>query len=516
MSDAKAYLIGAGPGAPGLLTVRGAELLRRAEVVIFDGLVNADLLHLVPPTAEIIYGGKHDRTRCISQDKLNALLLNRARAGKRVVRLKGGDPYLFGRGGEEAEVLAASGIPFEVVPGVSSIHSVPCFAGIPLTHREYSSSFTVITGHEKPLSLRNKHDWEQLGKWRGTLVVLMGLRNLRLIAEMLVANGRAGTTPVCVISQGTSSSQRTVTGTLLNIANLVELENLQPPAVTVIGDVVNLRTQLNWFEQQPLFGKRIVLTQRSNLQRALAQALTEKGAEVFEIPASQCLSNADSALTDTTLARLNSYDWILFTNPVTIDLFLTRLLRTHGDLRALGPARLGTYGPMTAEKLQAWHLKPCAVPADHKTALILDAVLKSGSVTGLKFLIVSGEGATEKVPEGLRELGAQVDVLPIYTLEPEVRTGATELKRFNQQGADWIVFASRVAIEHFHKRFDLRAILKSFPQTRIAVASSAIKEALEKLGLAPSVIAEPGDVQGLVNKIIIKTEIETGELKASA
>ncbi len=205
-AETKVHLVGAGPGDAGLLTLRGAELLGRAEVVIYDGLVNRDLLRHVSPGAELVYGGKHDRSRCTSQDELNALLLAHARAGKRVVRLKGGDPYLFGRGGEEAELLAQAGIPFEVVPGVSSIYSVPCYAGIPLTHRHHSSSFTVITGHEEPASLLDKQDWSQLAKLSGTLVILMGLKNLRLIAQTLIANGRPRQTPVAVISRGTTGA----------------------------------------------------------------------------------------------------------------------------------------------------------------------------------------------------------------------------------------------------------------------------------------------------------------------
>ena len=248
------YLVGAGPGDAGLFTLRGVELLGRAEVVIYDGLVNRDLLRFAPPAAEIIYGGKHDRTRCVSQEELNALLVAKAREGKRVVRLKGGDPYVFGRGGEEAEVLAEAGIPFEVVPGVSSFHAVPGYAGIPLTHREHNSMVTIVTGHHDPLSADNKLDWAQLARTPGTLVVLMGLGNIRQIAATLVAHGRSPDTPAAIVSRGTTERQRSVIGTLATIADQLEAAGLPPPAVTVIGEGVKLREKLDWFERR-LAGK---------------------------------------------------------------------------------------------------------------------------------------------------------------------------------------------------------------------------------------------------------------------
>ena len=239
------YLVGAGPGDPGLFTLRGMELLRRAEAVIYDGLVNPELLRFVPEAAEIIYGGKHDRTRTVSQEEINALLLAKAREGKRVVRLKGGDPYVFGRGGEEAEVLAEAGIPFEVVPGVSSFHAVPAYAGIPLTDREHTSIVTIVTGHDDPKSPSNKLDWAQLARTPGTLVILMGLANIPHIAAALVACGRSPETPVAVVSRGTTRRQVAIAGTLATIANQLQEAHLPPPAVTVIGEVAKSREKLS-------------------------------------------------------------------------------------------------------------------------------------------------------------------------------------------------------------------------------------------------------------------------------
>ena len=529
------YLVGAGPGDAGLLTLRGKEVLERAEVVIHDGLVNRELLRFAPPSAEIIYGGKHDRTRCVSQAELNALLLTKAREGKRVVRLKGGDPFVFGRGGEEAEALAAAGIPFEVVPGVSSVQSVPCYAGIPLTHRQHASSVTIVTGHEGPLPKAgravlsapsegaNTHplrasadsrgalgtarptcpvDWAALAKIPGTLVVLMGLRNIQAIAATLIAHGRSPETPVAIVSHGTTGRQRTVVGTLATIAELVSQEEISPPAVTVIGEVVSLRGQLDWFEQRPLFGRRVAVTQRLDLARPLVAALRERGADVLEVPATRWVPHPDQARLDKALGELETYDWILFSNPLGLEFFFERFFQVHSDLRQLGPARLGAYGPRTGEKLREWGLQPAAVAPDHKTPLILEAITKCGSVHGQRFLVLRGDSAFEKVPEALQKLGAVVDVVPCYTVVPEAEDLTGGAATLTEEGADWIVFASGLAIEHFHQRFDLPGLMARFPRARLAIASPTVQWALDRLGLVPAAISKPDDAEDMVNAIV--------------
>ncbi|MGO8930699.1 MAG: uroporphyrinogen-III C-methyltransferase [Limisphaerales bacterium] len=496
------YLVGAGPGDAGLMTLRGKELLERAEVIVYDGLVNRELLRFASPSAEIIYGGKHDRTRCVSQAELNALLLAKALEGKRVVRLKGGDPFVFGRGGEEAEVLAAAGIPFQVVPGVSSVHSVPGYAGIPLTHRHYASSVTIVTGHDGPSSPANKVCWAGLAKLPGTLVVLMGLKNIQAIAATLIAHGRSPDTRVAIVSRGTTGRQRTAVGTLETIAELTSRLEIIPPAVTVIGEVVNLREQLNWFEQRPLFGRRVVVTQRSDLARPLVAALRERGADVLEVPATRWVPHPDRARLDKAFAELASYDWILFTNPLGIEFFFERFFQVHNDLRQLGPARLGAYGPRTGQKLREWRLQPAAVAADHKTRLIIEAITKCGNVQGQRFLVLRGDSAFEKVPEALAKLGAVVDVVLCYAVEPETEDLTGGAAALVEAGADWIVFASGLAIEHFHQRFDLPGLLARFPGTRLAIASPTVQWALDRLGLTPAAISRPDDAEDLVNAIL--------------
>ena len=496
------YLVGAGPGDPGLLTLRGAELLRQADVVIYDGLVNPVLLRWTRPDAEIIAGGKHDRTRCVAQETLNALLVDRARRGRRVVRLKGGDPYLFGRGGEEAEALAAAGLPFEVVPGVSSLHAVPAYAGIPLTSLAAGAGLTVVTGHETPDAAGHGPDWAAVAQAPGTLVVLMALRNVRAIAATLIAYGRSPATPAAVISHGTTGRQRTVTAPLATLADRVERASLPAPAIIVIGEVVTARGALDWFESRPLFGRRVVVTQRSDLARPTVARLREEGAEVLEIPATRWRLPSDLEALDQALHRLDDRDWVLFSHPFAVDHFLQRLVQSRGDLRALGRARLGAYGPATGAALRAWHLRPDAVSADHKTPLILDAVMRGGDVGGKRFLVVRGEVATERVPEVLTERGAVVEVVAAFGVEAEADGSGGEADRLRGEGADWIVFASGLAIEHLHERFDLPRLVAQFPGTKLALTTETIQPVLTELGLSPAVVSMPNDVAGLVAALV--------------
>src|SRR6266436_8862376 len=278
------YLVGAGPGDAGLLTLRGAELLRRADVVVYDALVNAELLQLAPKSAEVIYGGKRAKQQTISQSALNDLLISKAKAGKTVVRLKGGDPYVFGRGGEEAEQLADAGVKFEVVPGVSSFVAVPNYAGVPLTHRGFASKITLITGHEDPAKEASSIDWPQVAKTPGTKVIMMGTDRIGHIAETLVGNGMDAATPVAMVRWGTTGHQHSIEGTLATISEIAAKEKIGPPTVAVIGEVVKLRRKLNWFERRPLFGRRIVVTRRRDQAAELSRRLLELGAEVLEIP----------------------------------------------------------------------------------------------------------------------------------------------------------------------------------------------------------------------------------------
>ena len=495
-------LVGAGPGDAGLLTVRGKELLERAEVVIYDGLVNRELLRFAPPTAEIIYGGKHDRTRCVSQAELNSLLLAKALEGKCVVRLKGGDPFVFGRGGEEAEALAAAGIAFEVVPGVSSVHSVACYAGIPLTHRDYASSVTVVTGHDAPSSPANKVDWPALARIPGTLVVLMGLRNIQAIAATLIAHGRPPETPVAITSRGTTGRQHTAVGTLDAVGELAAREGLEPPAITVIGEVVNLREQLNWFEQRPLFGRRVVVTRRSEQAGSFAQRLTELGADVLEVPTIKITQPKETDAIVDALLGLNAYDWLVFTSVNGVTAFFDIFFRRFQDLRDIGGVRIAAVGPATAAKLRELHLQVDLTPDEFVGKKIAAAFEKFQTIENLKMCLLRAEVANPDLPKALEELGAIVDDIAIYKTVAETKDPAGAGATLLESGADWITFTSGSTVEHFHARFDLPKLLKKFPQTKLASIGPETSKTIRSLGLEPALEAKAHTTEGLIAALL--------------
>ncbi len=390
-SKGTVYLVGAGPGDARLLTLRGAELLRRAEVVIYDMLVNTDLLRFAPPDAELISRGSRGTQQALSQDQLTALMISKAREGKCVVRLKGGDPYIFGRGGEEAEELAAAKIPFEVVPGVSSIVAAPNYAGIPLTHREHCSTFTVLTGHENPDKGDSDLDFEQIARIPGTKVILMGLKRLRELTETLVARGMPAETPVGIVRWGTTGQQQSVEGTLASIADVAEAAHISAPAITVIGNVVKLRPKLNWFEQRPLFGQRIVVTRAREQAAKLADEFGVLGADVLEIPVIKIgppSAERRQEIIDA-LLELNSYDWLVFTSPNGVTAFFDLFFKRFQDVRDIGGVRIAAIGPGTAAKLRELHLQVDLMPEEALGSKIVRAFERIESIENLRICLLA-------------------------------------------------------------------------------------------------------------------------------
>jgi uroporphyrinogen III methyltransferase/synthase len=495
------YLVGAGPGDAGLLTLRGAELLGRADVVVYDALVNPDLLRLAPKSAEIIYGGKRATAHAIPQEDLNQLLVAKAKAGQCVVRLKGGDPYIFGRGGEEAEELAAAKIPFEVVPGISSIVAGPNYAGIPLTHRDHCSSFTVITGHEDPTKEESSLDWAQIAKTPGTKVVLMGVERIRKIAEQLVANGLAPTTPVGMVRWGTTGRQQSIEGTLATIADIVTKKKFTAPAVTIIGDVVKLRKKLNWFERRPFFGQRIVVTRTREQASQLSKQLLERGADVLEIPTIKITAPDNHMLLAEALVELNAYDWLVFTSPNGVTTFFESFFRAFEDLRDIGGVRIAAVGPATAAKLKELHLKVDLMPDEYVAVKIAGAFAKYESLDSLKILLLRAQVANPELPRALEALGAIVDDVPCYKTLPETEDLNGASAKLTEEGVDWITFTSSSTVENFHARFDLPKLLAKFPKTKLASIGPETTKALAALDLKPTIEAKPHTIDGLVRAL---------------
>jgi uroporphyrinogen III methyltransferase/synthase len=496
------YLVGAGPGDVGLLTLRGAELLGRADVVVYDALVNAELLRLAPETAEVIFGGKRARTHAIPQDELNRLLIAKARDGKVVVRLKGGDPYVFGRGGEEAEQLADAGVPFEVVPGVSSFVAVPNCAGVPLTHRDFCSRLTLITGHEDPAKEKSSIDWAQVATTPGTKVIMMGTDRIGQIAQSLIGYGMSAETPIALVRWGTTGRQQSVEGTLGTIGQVMANHQIGPPTVAVIGEVVKLRRKLNWFERRPLFGRRIVVTRSRRQAGQLAGRLLELGAEVLEVPTIKLEPPSRRELLVDALLELNSYDWLVFTSPNGVAKFFEYFFKQFHDMRDLGGARLAAVGPATANKLKELHLQVDLIPDEALSASVAKAFADYESIENLKICLLRAEVANPELPAALEALGAIVDDIPCYRTVPETEDRGGVAARLLEHGADWLTFTSASTVEHFHARFDLPALLKKFPRLRTASIGPETTKNLAALGLRPTVEAKEHTLDGLLQALL--------------
>ncbi len=495
------YLVGAGPGDAGLLTLRGAELLARADVVVYDALVNAELLRLAPASAEIIYGGKRAKDHALSQKELNQLLIAKARDGKTVVRLKGGDPYVFGRGGEEAEQLADAGVPFEVVPGVSSFVAVPSYAGVPLTHRGLSSRLTLVTGHEDPAKEDSTIDWPQVAKTPGTKVIMMGTDRIGHIAQTLVGHGMDPVTPVALVRWGTTGRQQSIQGTLATIGEVAARTKIGPPTVAVIGDVVNLRSKLNWFERRPLFGQRVVVTRTREQAAELSRRLLDLGAEVLEVPTIKIEPPTRREDIVDALLELNSYDWLVFTSPNGVATFFEYFFRQFHDLRDIGGCRIAAVGPATAKKLRELHLQVDLMPDEALASSIAESFAKYESIENLKICLLRAEVANPELPAALEAIGAIVDDIACYKTVPETEDPSGAAAILLDAGADWVTFTSASTVEHFHARFDLPALTRRFPSLKSASIGPETSKALAAVGLKPTVEAPVHTVDGLVQAL---------------
>jgi uroporphyrinogen III methyltransferase / synthase len=466
------YLVGAGPGDPGLLTVRGAELLRRADVVVHDRLLDPSLLDLAPAAAERIDMGKSPGGP-IHQDEINLLLIEKARAGLQVVRLKGGDPFVLGRGGEEAEALAAAGIPFEVVPGITSAVAVPAYAGIPVTHRGLSTSFTVVTGHSRH-AVDTETDWEALAQAAGTLVILMGVAHRAAIAKRLMDGGLPGDTPVAAIRQGTWSSQRTIRTTLAGLGDA----DLESPETIVIGRVAGL--DLSWFETRPLFGKRVVVTRSREQASVLVSRLRELGADVVEIPTIEIVEPADGgAALRGAAKRVGAYDWVVFTSARAVERFMP-LLR---DARSLAGIDVAAVGSATALALAERGIAADLVP----DRFVAEALVEAFAEGHGRVLIPQAADARDVLANGLRDKGWEVDVVEAYATRPVVLRGPVE--------ADAITFTSSSTVTNFV------AGGGQVPPVVVCIGPVTADTARE-CGLKVDAVAEEHSIEGLIEALL--------------
>jgi uroporphyrinogen III methyltransferase/synthase len=444
------YLVGAGPGSLDLVTLRARQLIGQADVLIYDYLCNPEMLRWTRAGVEIIYAGKTASVHTLPQEEINALLVDRARRGGVVVRLKGGDPYVFGRGGEEAQVLARAGIAFEVVPGVTSAIAVPAYAGIPVTHRECASTLTFVTGHEDPSKPESSIDWHSLAQLRGTLVFLMGVMHLRGIAERLMAEGADPTTPVALVRWGTVGRQESMEGTLETMAGLAEKRGFAAPAITVVGEVVRLRRELNWFEALPLFGRRIVVTRTRRQAGELTEKLARLGADVLEIPTIRTEPRPLGEVERGKLAKLSRhFDWVVFASPNAVEFFFNEYFKIKSDLRDLGSVKFAAVGPATAGKLRELHLQVDLQPEIYTAEKLAEAFIKM-DVQSVRFCLPHGDLAEPHLADHLRKSGGAVEDWIIYQTVPETEDVTGARARYLREGAHWITFTSASTVVNWH------------------------------------------------------------------
>ncbi len=484
----KAYLIGAGPGDPGLLTVRARELLAICDVVLYDRLIPPGVLDGL--TAELVYVGKEPGRAALPQDEINARLVELAQAGRTVARLKGGDPFVFGRGGEEAEALATAGVAFEVVPGITAGVAAPAYAGIPVTHRDGASAVAFVTGHEDPDKPESAIDWDALAAFPGTLVFYMGVRNLERIAWSLVEAGRAEGEPAAVIERGTTSRQRTVAGDLGEIAALAAEAGIEPPALTVVGAVADLRERLAWFESaRPLLGRTVVVTRAREQASALAARLAALGAEVVEAPVIRT-----EPLSDVELAPIGGYDLVCITSQNAVEPFFDALRRQGTDARGLAGVRVATIGAATAAALRAHGIDPDVVP-ERQVAEGLVEALAAEEMHGKHVLIARAEEGRDVVRDALRERGAEVEVVALYRTVADSPSPPT-LDAAARAG--YVTFTSSSTVRYF-----LEAAGDAFPRgARVVSIGPATSATARELGLEVHVEAERHDVDGLVDALL--------------
>ena len=491
------YLVGAGPGDPGLITVKGMRQIELADSIVYDRLTNAALLEAARGDAELIDVGKIPGKADNRQEDINELLVRLGKEGKRVVRLKGGDPFVFGRGGEEAEALLDAGIAFEVVPGITSAISVPAYAGIPLTHRKFASYFTVVTGNEDPAKPDSAIDWSALSRLGGTLVVLMGRENLAGITESLLENGRSSETPVALVQWGTEPFQRTLTGTLADIAERARDADLKPPIVTVIGDVVNLREKLGWFDNRPLFGRRVLVTRTRTQASSLSQLLLERGAMPVELPTIEVQRPEVTEILDASLRHLAKFDWVIFTSANAVDVVFERLDALGKDARAFSGCDVAVIGPATAERLRKRGIVPDLVPESFVSESLVEA-MKDRNMGNARVLLPRADIARDALTEGLEALGAVVEEITAYHTVTPADT-ARNAQDILSKGVDVATFTSSSTVRNLSSA--MNGELNLLSQATIACIGPITADAAREVGLAPDIISDEHTIPGLVNAL---------------
>ncbi len=495
-TKATVYLVGAGPGDLGLVTLRAKECIETADVIVYDHLANPEILSWARDDAEFVYAGKEAGGSQLSQQEINAILIDKAREGKQVVRLKGGDPFVFGRGAEEAQAIADAGIAFEIVPGITSAIAGPAYAGIPMTHRAHNSHVTFFTGHEDPAKAESAIDYAALARLGGTQVMLMGVERLGSITNEMLKHGVSGDLPVALVRSATTGQQETLTGTLSDIAQKAIANDFKAPAVAVFGEVVGLRDALNWYEKRPLLGKRIVVTRTRKQASVLSNKLRALGAHVIELPTIRIEPPSNLREFAELVQDAHMYDWIVFTSANGVEAFFDIFFKLYDDAREIGAVRIAAIGPATAQHVKDFHLHVDLQPEEFVAEAVSREFKKQGSIDNLRILLVRAEKARDTLPKELADLGAIVDEAFAYRTVPETRDTSGARSQLAQDGADLITFTSSSTVENFV------ALGLPWPKgMRIASIGPITSKTVRDQGLTVDVEARRHDIDGLVGAI---------------
>lgn len=501
------YLIGAGPGDPGLMTAKGYDCLERADIVIYDYLANPRFLSHVRADAELIYVGKRGFSEHVTQDEINATIVEKALedGGKLVARLKGGDPFIFGRGGEEALALVEAGVPFEVVPGISSGYGAPAYAGIPVTHRGITTDMAFVTGHEDPTKPESDINWEHLATAVGTICFFMGIKNLPTISKRLIENGRDPKTPVALVRWGTTPRQEVLVGTVEDIAEKAKAANFKAPAITIVGDVVSLREKLKWFESKELFGNTVIVTRSRTQASELTEKLEELGVEALEFPTIRTVEPESWDDADAAIARIEDYDWIVLTSVNAVDAFFDRLIAQGRDVRSVANAKFASVGPATSERLRARGINPDYVPSEYKAEGVAEGFVERGVGEGVRVLIPRAADARDVIPDTLRERGAEVDVAHVYRTVMG-QGEASVIERLVNGDVDVVTFTSSSTVKNFMSLLAAGlpadvTVEKALEGVRFASIGPITSDTARELGLTIDIEADEFTIPGLVQAV---------------
>ncbi|WBF67031.1 uroporphyrinogen-III C-methyltransferase [Desulfovibrio subterraneus] len=496
----KVYLIGAGPGDPGLLTIKGRDVLSEADVIVYDYLANSDFLNYAKPGAEIIYVGKKGGDHTLSQEGINKLIVDKAKEGKVVARLKGGDPYMFGRGGEEAEELLDAGVTFEEIPGITSAIAGPAYAGIPLTHRDYASSVAFITGHENPDKPGSSHNWDALAKGTSTLVFFMGMKNLPHISAQLIKHGMDPNTPAALVHWGTTTKHRSMASTIEKLPVDGPAQGFTSPSLIVVGGVVNLRERLNWYEQLPLLGKSVVVTRAREQASGMAAQLRKLGANVIQFPTIKINPLAEYADVHAAIRNLADYEWLIFTSVNGVKHFWLQMAELGLDTRAIGKAKVAAIGPATADILREKGIEPDFIPEKYVAEGVVQGLLERG-MNGSRVLLPRAKEAREVLPEELRKAGATVDILPVYETVPAGEARDTVMELLEKDELHCVTFGSSSTVDNFFALVSPEVVKKHKAGLKLASIGPITAKTLESYGFTPDIQPEDYTIPALVEEL---------------